>query len=95
MILIINNKDKLLDIEADPRLIVFEDLCKIKKFNQEPYVILLLDVEIDKAGILSGYVYLFEELFITLDIVAVISTKHSKKLQELCQYYKIPLINTD
>ena len=94
MILIINNKNKTPDIEANPNVIIFDELCKIKKYNQQPYVILLLDIEIDKDGILVGYDYFFEELLIMLDVVAIITTKYSEKLQELCHYYKIPLINT-
>jgi len=94
MILIIDNREQKLDIKANDKLKVIDDLCKIKKFEQRPYALLLLDVEVDGEGIIKGYNYYFEELLISLDIIAIITTKTSQKLQEICDYYKIPLIKT-
>lgn len=93
MVLIINDKENKLEGVNWPNLVIFDDPCKVKTYKRGSYVVVMLGASVEDDGKLSGYDYMFEELLITLDVIAIITTADSEKLAELCEHYHIPLIS--
>lgn len=91
MVLIIN-KDSTNINYNDENMIVLRSVCDLKTYECTSYTIVLIDIEIDDEGIVEKYNFSFEEIIITLDVVAVITNKKSNTLQEICNYHKIPLL---
>lgn len=95
MILIIKKRETACAGIDNPDFTIAKSLCALKQYQCEPYVIVLLDAEIDDNGILKELSCFLEELFVALDIIAIISLKTPKILQDLCAYYNVPLFSVD
>jgi len=91
VVLIINN-EKDISIFNNKQFIQIKDICEIKELNESPYTVLLLDVAINDEGVIEEFNFFFEEIIITLDIIAVITNKENKKLREICDFHKISLL---
>ena len=94
MILIIKSEQSI-NLLNNEKFIVLNDICEIKHLQAEPYSILLLNVTIDDEGIIKEFNYYFEEIIISLDIVAIITTKPSKKLREICDFHHLSLLEVN
>ncbi len=92
MVLIISDRENNIRSDGNPNLVIFDGPCKVKTYKEGPFVILLLGARVEEDGRLSGYDYLFEELLLTLEVIAVIATEKSQKLIEICSRYHVPLI---
>ena len=92
MILIIQNKDTNSNISDYENIIVLKSICDVKTYTEKQYTIILIDIIIDEDGVLEKYNFSIEELFVMLNIVAIITNTRSLHLQNICKYYKIPLI---
>lgn len=92
MILIIQNGDTNTSFSIPEKFLVFKKICDVKTYGKEPYTIVLVDINVNDEGVVEKYNFMFEELIISLDVVTVITNKQSFKLQEICNYYKIPLL---
>jgi hypothetical protein len=91
MILIINH-DKELNLYNNKHFVVLKDICEIKHLKDEEYTVLLLDVDINDDGIIKELSSFFEEIIITLKVLAIISNKVNEKLREICSFHKISLL---
>jgi hypothetical protein len=91
MILIIQN-DNASNIYNNKDFFVLKDICKIKELKNPPYTVLLIDIMVDDDGLLEHFNYFFEEIIISLDCIAVITSKPSEKLREICDFHKISLL---
>lgn len=92
MILIIQNNDTNTRFNIPDKFLLFKRICDVKTYGQEPYTIILIDININDEGVVEKYNFPFEELIVSLNVVSVITNKQSIKLQEICNYYKIPLL---
>lgn len=74
-------------------LVFLENFCNLTKYNEESNNILILqNLKVNKKGFLEYYDYFLEEFFITVPVCLVIANKKTKKLIEICNYYKVPVI---
>lgn len=94
MVLIINH-DRKLNFLNDEKFVVLKDICELKNLQDEEYTVLLLDVDITDDGIIKELSCFFEEIVITLRVLAVITTKANEKLREICNFHKISLLEID
>ena len=92
MILIIQDEKSKLRFNDCSKFIQFKSICNVKTYSNIPYTILLIDININDEGVVEEFNFLFEELLISLDIVAVISNRYNNKLNEICSDYRVPLI---
>ena len=94
MVLIINH-GRHLNFWNDEKFVVLKDICELKKLQDEEYTVLLLDVDINDEGIIKELSCFFEEIIISLRVLAVITTKTSEKLREICSLHNIPLLEIE
>lgn len=92
MLLVIQNKESNTSIYGNENIVVLKSVCDLKTYRTGQYTILLVDIEIDENGVISKYNFAFEELIITLNVISIITNKSSSQLQNICNYYNIPLI---
>ena len=69
-----------------------DNFCNLSEIKDDNNILVFHNIKIDKDGIIKEYDYFLEEVFISLNINLVITTKRNKKLEEICYYYNIPLI---
>lgn len=91
MIIIIQNADNL-NLFNNQAFIELKDICQIKTFKEEPYTILLLNTKIADDGMVENFNFFFEEILITLSVVAVMTNTKSDKLREVCNFHQISLL---
>jgi hypothetical protein len=91
MILILNH-DRDFNLYNNKQFIRLKDACDIKKLEDGQYTVLMLDTEINNEGIIEELSMFFEELIISVNVVAVITTKASEKLREICNFHNISLL---
>ena len=92
MILIIQNDYLNTSISIPDKFQIFKSICDVKTYREDTYTIVLVDINVSDDGVVEKYNFAFEELIVSLNVVTVISNKGSMKLQEVCNYYKIPLL---
>ena len=92
MILIASlNKDKV-KVYNEENYKYMDNFCNLSEISDSNNILVLRNINIKSDGIIKKYDYFLEEIFISLNIDLVISNKKSKKLIEICEYYKIPVI---
>lgn len=84
-----NNKIKLYNAD---NCIIFDDICSLKYLENDEYILILIDSEVEENGVLKDYNFLFEEILISINVKSVITNTVSEKLHEITNFYKIPLI---
>lgn len=94
MVLIINHGRNLEFLNAE-QFVVLRDICELKKLQDAEYTVLLLDVDITDEGIIKELSAFFEEIVISLRVLAVITTRKSEKLREICSFHQISLLEID
>lgn len=94
MVLIINHCRNL-NFLNNEKFVVLKDVCELKHLHDEDYTVLLLDVDINEDGIIRELSCFFEEILITLRVLAVITTKANDKLREICSFHKISLLEIE
>ncbi|MDD4000984.1 MAG: hypothetical protein PHX62_08870 [Bacilli bacterium] len=91
MVLIVHH-DKYLNLFNNEQFVVLNDICELKHFKEAEYTVLLLDVDINDDGILKELNCFFEEIVISLKIIAIITNKTNEKLREICSFHKLSLL---
>lgn len=70
-----------------------DNFCNLKDYNINNDNILIIDgLKVNNKGFLEHYDYFLEEFFITIPIDLLITNKITKKLIEICDYYKISIL---
>jgi hypothetical protein len=94
MVLIINHKQGV-NLYNYQHLVVLKDICEIKTLADTEYTVLLLDTHINEDGVIEELKCFFEEIVISLKVVAVITNKKNPKLQEICEFHQISLVEIE
>lgn len=90
MILIIQNPD--LKKVKNENIIYLDSICNLKYVKEEIEVLVLNGIEVDENGIINIYNFFLEEVMITKNIKIIIANKGNEKLKEICDFYKLSLI---
>jgi len=91
MVLILNHEQGI-NLFNNQYFVVLKDLCEIKHLDDKEYTVLLLNIKINEDGLLEDFHYFFEEIVITLKVVAVITDHPHEKLREICAFHNISLL---
>lgn len=79
--------------KKDDKIIILDKLCDLK-YNKDKNNIILLDGNLlTEEGIIKDYNYSLDEVFITNNITSVICINKNNKIEEMCSFYKVNLIN--
>lgn len=89
VILLTNNKT---NCPNHPYVVHLNKICDLKYICDLHNVIILDNITINEEGVITQFELFFEEILITVVVDVIISNTDSKKLQEISQYYNIPLI---
>ena len=92
MFLVFNTNNDKLKIYNSNNCIVFDDVCSVKYLKDDEYILIIIDKDIEENGIMRDYNFLFEEILISINVKMIITNVKSEKLQEITDFYKIPLI---
>ena len=92
MFLVFNTNNDKLKIYNSNNFIVFDDVCSVKYLKDDEYILIIIDKDIEENGIMRDYNFLFEEILISINVKMIITNVKSEKLQEITDFYKIPLI---
>lgn len=91
MLIIITKESK--NITEDKNIIILEKVCSLKNVKNKNNIILVGDISLNDEGLIEELNYYLDEVFISIDIDLVITMKSNKKLEEICTFYGIKLIN--
>lgn len=91
MLIIIAKESK--NIIEDKNIIILEKVCSLKNVKNKNNIILVGDISLNDEGLIEELNYYLDEVFISIDIDLVITMKSNKKLEEICTFYGIKLIN--
>lgn len=91
MLIIITKESK--NITEDKNIIILEKVCSLKNIKNKNNIILVGDISLNDEGLIEELNYYLDEVFISIDIDLVITMKSNKKLEEICTFYGIKLIN--
>lgn len=92
MFLVFNTESDKLKIYNEKNYIVFDDVCNVKYLKEDEYILIIIDKEFEENGIMRDYNFVFEEILISVNVKMIITNVDSSKLQEITDFYKIPLI---
>lgn len=91
MLIIITKESK--NIIEDKNIIILEKVCSLKYVKNKNNIILIGDISLNDEGLVEELNYYLDEIFISIDIDLVLTMKYNKKLEEICVFYGIKLIN--
>ncbi|MCI5938964.1 MAG: hypothetical protein SOU07_02300 [Bacilli bacterium] len=91
MLIIITKESK--NIIEDKNIIILEKVCSLKYVKNKNNIILIGDISLNDEGLVEELNYYLDEIFISIDIDLVLTMKYNKKLEEICAFYGIKLIN--
>lgn len=91
MLIIITKESK--NIIEDKNIIILEKVCSLKYVKNKNNIILIGDISLNDEGLVEELNYYLDEIFISIDIDLVLTMKYNKKLEEICAFYDIKLIN--
>lgn len=92
MVLLITKKDYLFESK---NILFLDDGCNLKYIPNSEYVIYIDNLKTEEDGFIEETNIFLEEVLITLNVYLIISPKKTKKLQEICDNYKIALLTIE
>ena len=95
LIIIWSNKNNKTFLEAKKyeKILFLNKICDLKQIKEKKNILLIDGTLLTDDGIVKDYNYFLEEVFISINILNVICINNSNKLQEICEFYKVNLIN--
>lgn len=95
LIIIWSNKNNKTFLEAKKyeKILFLNKICDLKQIKEKKNILLIDGTLLTDDGIIKDYNYFLEEVFISINILNVICINNSNKLQEICEFYKVNLIN--
>lgn len=95
LIIIWSNKNNKTFLEAKKyeKILFLNKICDLKQIKEKKNILLIDGTLLNDDGIIKDYNYFLEEVFISINILNVICINNSNKLQEICEFYKVNLIN--
>lgn len=90
--LIIITKEKSLKTIND-NYIVLKKVCTLKQVKNKNNIILIGNITLHNDGLIEELGYYIDEIFISTKIDLVITLQKNEKLQEVCDFYNVKLIN--
>lgn len=87
-----NNKS-FSEAKNDNKILFLDKICHLKKIKDKNNILLINCNLLNDNGIIELYNFCLEEVFISLKINIVISINSNNKIQEICDFYQINLIN--
>lgn len=90
--LIIITKEKSLKTIND-NYIVLKKVCTLKQVKNKNNIILIGNITLHNDGLIEELGYYIDEIFISTKIDLVITLQKKEKLQEVCDFYNVKLIN--
>lgn len=90
--LIIITKEKSLKTIND-NYIVLEKVCTLKQVKNKNNIILIGNITLHNDGLIEELGYYIDEIFISTKIDLVFTLQKNEKLQEVCDFYNVKLIN--
>ena len=79
--------------KKNDKIILLDKICELKH-NKDKQNIILIDCDLlTEEGFIKDYNYSLDEVFITNNINIVICINKNKKIDELCNFYKVNLIS--
>ena len=95
LIIIWSNKNNKTFLEAKKyeKILFLNKICDLKQIKEKKNILLIDGTLLTDVGIIKDYNYFLEEVFISINILNVICINNSNKLQEICEFYKVNLIN--
>lgn len=91
MLIIITKESK--NVIEDKNIIILEKVCSLKYVKNKNNIILVGDISINNEGLIEELNYYLDEIFVSIDIDIVLTMKNNKKLEEICTFYGVKLIN--
>lgn len=74
-------------------IIFLDKICNLKKIKDKNNTLIIDCNLLDDNGIIKIYNYFLEEVFISININTIISINTNNKIKEICNYYKLELID--
>ena len=95
LIIIWSNKNNKTFLEAKKyeKILFLNKICDLKQIKEKKNILLIDGTLLTDDGIIKDYNYFLEEVFISINILNVMCINSSNKLQEICEFYKVNLIN--
>lgn len=87
-----NNKSFLDRIKYE-KILFLNKICDLKQIKEKKNILLINGLLLNEKGIIDEYNYFLEEVFISINITDVICINKNSKLEEICRFYKVNLIN--
>ncbi len=91
--LIIITKEKSQIFNNTDKYIILEKVCLLKQIKNKNNVLIIGDINLNNDGLVEELNYYIDEVFISVKIDFVISLKKTRKINEVCDFYNVKLIN--
>lgn len=74
-------------------IIFLDKICHLKNIKDKNNILIIDCNILDNNGIIKDYNYFLEEVFISININTIISINTNDKIKEICNFYKLELID--
>lgn len=81
-------------IQAKGKMIITDKACEFSKIK-EPVVLIIPFEKVQDNGFISNTKIFFDEIFISLNVIQVVTPFINNKILNTCAFFKVPIMRLD